>query len=174
MQEQPVILVQVSDPQWTWTALQSACALARRQGGRIVLLQMVRMQHIAHLGAALDSAPLTPQAICDLQAYAAAAADSGVPCEAQAYQYYDLFGALCEAAAQMGAVAVFAKLPSSALPFWSECRLELLRSAGAGGQVGEQGERVDEMAHGQVEFGLQGNEVHLAVPQQQGLPVGLE
>ena len=127
MQEQPVILVQVSDPQWTWTALQSACALARRQGGRIVLLQMVRVQHIAHLGAALDSAPLTPQAGCDLQAYAAAAADSGVPCEVQAYQYYDLFGALCEAAAQMGAVAVFAKLPSSAIPFWSECRLELLR-----------------------------------------------
>lgn len=126
MDKQPVILVRVEEPQWTWAALHDACALARKQGGRVVLLHLMRVQHIAHLGTA-DCAPLTPQTIRDLQACTDMAAAYGIQCEAQVYQSYDLFGALCEAAVHWEAVAVFARLPHSMIPFWSECRHELLR-----------------------------------------------
>ena len=37
MQEQSVVLVQVGERQWTWDVLHSACAVARKLSGRVVM-----------------------------------------------------------------------------------------------------------------------------------------
>jgi len=44
----------------------------------------------------------------------------------------------------------------------------------SGGEKGQQRERIEDVSHGQVDLGLQGDEVHLDVPQQKRIPVGLE
>jgi len=127
MQEQAAVLVLVGERQWTWDVLHNACVVARQRGGRVVLMQMVRVQHIAHLGAVVGCAPPDEYDLADLQAYADTAADYGLDYDVQTYQYYDAFGAIAEASSQAGASVVFARLPASIIPFWSECRFEVLR-----------------------------------------------
>ena len=127
MHKQPVIMVQVDDQQWTQDVLHSACALARTQAGRIVLVQMVRVQHIAHLGTQFGNLGLEERQLHTLQECADTVADYGLDCELELFQYVDIYEATMEAAMQLGAKVVFARRPRSIIPFWAEARFEMLR-----------------------------------------------
>lgn len=127
MLEQPIIMVQIGERQWTLEMLRSACAWASERGGCVVLTQMVHLQHIIDLGRVDGYATLDDRQLNDLQHFADVVADSGVECRVQIYQYCDAFSAIVEAALQAGAQVVFARMPHSLIPFWSECRFEVLR-----------------------------------------------
>ena len=51
----------------------------------------------------------------------------GLPCGLTVYQYCSMYEAIIGAADQVAADIVFAKLPKSMIPFWSDCQFELLR-----------------------------------------------
>ncbi len=127
MNEQPVIMVQINDPQWTWEVLHSACALARACDGRVSLVKMVRGRHDTYPSAKLGLLQLDEQDRHMLQAYADTVTDYGVACDIKFYPCCDLFGAIAGAADQVGAETVFAKLPHSMIPFWADARFEVLR-----------------------------------------------
>ena len=90
MQEQPIIMVQVSDRQWTWDVLHNACAMAQACDGRIALVQLVRVQRIAYLGTEFGYSAFSEQEECALQAYADAVAEYGLECDLHLYQYLSL------------------------------------------------------------------------------------
>jgi hypothetical protein len=127
MSEQPVIMVQIDDPQWTWQVLQSACSLARSCGGRIVLVKMVHVEHALYLGTSFGYLQLDERDTHSMQAYAAMVANHGLACDVKLFQYWDRFGAIRDAADAMGAAVVFAKPPHSMIPFWSDARFAVLR-----------------------------------------------
>jgi hypothetical protein len=127
MEDQPIIMVQIADATWTSEVVHSACALARSCSGRIALVQMIRVKHFAYLGTELGYFNYGEQDACNLQAYADTVEDYGVACDVQLYQYWNLFGAIVDAVELVGASVVFAKLPASIIPLWSDCEFELLR-----------------------------------------------
>jgi hypothetical protein len=127
MNNQLVIMVQVNEPKWMQSALNSAGALAHKSGGRVVLVKMVRVQHLSELSRPLACSQLDSQEQRALHAYAATLVDSGIECDLEIFHYWDMFGAIAEAARELGAKIVFAKLPPSKIPFWAASRFEVLR-----------------------------------------------
>jgi hypothetical protein len=127
MHEQPVIMVQVAEPSWTCDVLYAACKLARACSGTIELVLMVRAKHLSYLGSELGYLELNEEAEQSLQAYADTAEDYGITCGVTLYQYCTLYEAIVGAADLVRADVVFAKLPKSIIPFWSDCQFELLR-----------------------------------------------
>jgi hypothetical protein len=127
MENQPVIMVQVADPTWTWDVLHAACKLARASGGVVELVHMVHTQHLSYLGSELGYLELSNKDQQSLQVYADTVEDYGVTCGVKLYQYCTLYEAIVGAADMVAADIVFAKLPKSTIPFWSDCQFELLR-----------------------------------------------
>jgi hypothetical protein len=127
MDAQAVVMVQVDEPEWTRAVVQSACQLAQRKHARLVLVKLVPVKHALYLGTAMGYLTLDEAQEQVVQGYVALAAEAGVPCDVQFYQYYDLMRAISEATACSGATIVFARLPESKLWFWREARVEVLR-----------------------------------------------
>ena len=127
MNEQPVVMVQVADPEWTWAALQAACTLARNCGGCVALLHTVCVKHPSYLGTEMGYLDLGDQDVRSLRAYADMVASYGLGCDVTIFQAYSRFGCIAEAAEQVGAWYIYAKPPASRIPFWSASQFELLR-----------------------------------------------
>jgi hypothetical protein len=127
MGNQPVIMVQVGEPGWTGNVLHAACKMARACGGKIELVHMVRARHPIYLGSELGYLELTEEAEKCLQVYADTVEDYGLRCGVTLYQYCTLYEAIVGAADLIAADVVFAKLPKSIIPLWSDCQFELLR-----------------------------------------------
>lgn len=108
------IMVQLSDAQWTREAMHLASALAVNTGSKIMLLQLVEVNHPALLG--WEFAPMT-QAEEQLHECAAIAEDYGVEFSFQLMQYVTLTDALAQAVEAHGASALFAHISESRLPF---------------------------------------------------------
>ena len=127
MENQPVIMVQVAEPEWTWDVLHAACKLARSCGGTVHLVHMVCAKHLAYLGTELGYINLGDDDQHTLKAYAETIDDYGLACGLTVYQYCSMYEAIVGAAEQVAADIVFAKLPKSKIPLWSDCQFELLR-----------------------------------------------
>jgi hypothetical protein len=127
MESQPVIMVQVAEPEWTWEVLHAACKLARSCGGGIELVHMVRAEHLSYLGSELGYLNLEEKDRHLLQTYADTVEDYGLACKLTMYQYCTMYEAIVGAADLVAADIVFAKLPKSRIPFWSDCQFEMLR-----------------------------------------------
>lgn len=127
MNEQPVVMVQVADPEWTWTALHAACALAQKANGSIALVQTVSVKHPAYLGTAMGYLELKEHDLRNLRAYAGTVAGYGLHCDVMVFQAYSQMGCIVEAAERVGAWYVYAKPHGSRIPLWNACQLELLR-----------------------------------------------
>jgi hypothetical protein len=142
MSQQPVIMVQVNEPQWMQDVLNCACQSAESCGGRIILIVMERVEHISDVGSNVGHLQFDEQERRMLQTYANTVAARGIGCDVELYQYWDMFGGIAEAAREMGATVVFAKLPRSRIPFWSASRFEVLRQhmAHAGQQLLDRGQ----------------------------------
>lgn len=127
MKNQPVIMVQVAEPQWTWDVLHAACKLARSCGGTVHLVHMVCVKHLCYLGTELGYLNLSDGDQQLLKAYVDTIDDYGLGCGLTVYQYSTMYEAIVGAAEQVAADIVFAKLPKSMIPLWSDCQYELLR-----------------------------------------------
>ena len=127
MENQPVIMVQVAEPKWTWDVLHAACKLARSCGGTVHLVHMVCVKHLCYLGTELGYLNLSDSDQHMLKAYVDTIDDYGLDCGLTVYQYSTMYEAIAGAAEQVAADIVFAKLPKSMIPLWSDCQFELLR-----------------------------------------------
>lgn len=112
------ILVQMSEKLWTMQAVHLACALARNNGAKVILLRLAPVQHLSYLGTPFGDAPLSSQEYDDLKEYAVTAEDYGVELTLQPMQCYSAFDALVDAAEQIDADTVFARVPPSRFPYW--------------------------------------------------------
>jgi len=127
MENQPVIMVQVAEQEWTWDVLHAACKLARSCNGTVHLVHMVRVEHLLYLGTELGYLNLGDSDQRVLKAYVDTIDDYGLPCGLTVYQYCSMYEAIAGAAEQVAADIVFAKLPKSKIPLWNDCQFELLR-----------------------------------------------
>lgn len=128
MEDRPVIMVQVEDPQWTADVLHDACRLARNCGGEIALVHMVRVRSLLYLGTDFGYLDLSDEDKQRLAGYVETAEDYGLPHSVTLYQYSDLYEGIVDAVELVGACIAFGRLPKSTIPFWRECRFELLRN----------------------------------------------
>ena len=126
-EDRPVIMVQVDEPQWTADVLHAACRLARTCNGEIALVQLVHARRLMYLGTEFGNLDLSDDDKRHLEACADTVEDYGLPYSITLYQHCGVYEAIADTAELVGAGVVFAHLPHSAVPFWSDCQFELLR-----------------------------------------------
>jgi hypothetical protein len=117
------ILVQMADREWTAQAVCLACAMARKENARVLLLRLVYTQHPGWLGTDYQQLGMTLDEWDALKSYKEMAAGSGVELIAQPMQYNTLIDALAQAADEVNALVVFARVPQSRIPHWRGLQL---------------------------------------------------
>jgi len=123
------IMVQIMDPQKTLEALHFACALARGQRSKVVLVKMVLVDHLSWLGSELGNHHFTDEDNEALRNFREIAHSYDVEVETQTFQFTTFTSAIVQAADYVDAKIVFAELPPSTLPFWYRFRVWLVRQA---------------------------------------------
>jgi hypothetical protein len=113
------VLVIPGEREWTSKAMHLACAMARSQGGQVVLAKMVGAGHPALLGSPEGLRNVSDDERVALRELAATAQKYDVPLQLILFAYANYAHAVVSAAEQLGAAAVFAVLPASRLPFWT-------------------------------------------------------
>ncbi len=111
------ILVQMTNQSWTLQALHLACALARNNGARIILLRLMPVQHLSYLGTEFGSTPLSRQEYTAWLKYVATAEYYGVEMVRQSMQCWSELDAIADAADYVDAQVVFASIPRSRIPY---------------------------------------------------------
>jgi hypothetical protein len=127
MNTKPVIMVQISDREWTLEALHCACLLARNTSARIALVKMVPVQHATWLGTNLGYMNLTYQGHAEFVDYQTTIEDYGVEFTPLVFQYITLIEATVQAAEHVNARIVFASIPASIIPWWTKLQRWMLR-----------------------------------------------
>jgi len=117
------VLVQMADQAWTAEAMNLACAMVRIEGGRVILLQLIYTPHPGWLGTDYQGIGMGIAQWDALKSYKATAEQFGVELIVQPMQYNTLADALVQAAAEVGAVAVFARLPKSRVARWRRLQM---------------------------------------------------
>ncbi len=112
-----IVLVQMTEKQWTMPAVHLACALARSSSANIILLQLIQEPHPSNLKQRFSFVSPPPQHD-DIGEYAATAEDYGVHLSVRFMQCLSPLEALSNAADQLNADVVFAYVPQSWLPYW--------------------------------------------------------
>lgn len=125
MTESRLIIV-MDDRKWTSNALHKACALSRRSGAGIVLLKMVPVRHPLMLGDYAGYMDLSFNDTRALEEMAATAEDYGVPLDVRVFPYASYWPGIVDAAEQLRATVVVARVPPSHIPFWQKVRHGLL------------------------------------------------
>jgi len=121
------ILLQMSDAAWTLQALHLACAMARTQGGEIVLVRFISVPHPSYLGSAFGDVPPSGDECQMLKECAATAEDYGVELSIRSMQCINTLDALVDAAEQLDADAIFAHIPKNRVPYWQAFQLWNMR-----------------------------------------------
>jgi len=112
------ILVQMSERQWTLSAVHLAYALARNTKAKIILLQLIPVAHPSYLGTRFGYTQPTSQEEDDIEAYEVIAEAYEATFTLQPMQCLTPLEALVDAADQLDADAVFAYVPPSRIPYW--------------------------------------------------------
>ena len=112
------ILVQMSQRQWTLSAVHLACALARNHKAKIILLQLIPVAHPSYLGTQFGNTQPLPRDDDYADTYRAIAQDYGTRFTIQPMQCLTPLEALVDAAHQLEVDAVFAHVPTSRIPYW--------------------------------------------------------
>jgi hypothetical protein len=121
-----VIMVQVSNREWTMEALHCACLLARKLSTKIVLVAMIPVAYPCWLGTEWGYINFTEQERLDLVDYQATIEDYGIAYETVLFQYESLTAAIVQIAEHINAQIVFAQLTESIFPFWTRLQHRLL------------------------------------------------
>lgn len=111
------ILLQMSDAAWTQRVLHLACAMARTQGGEIVLVRFINVPHPSYLGTAFGNVSPSGDECQMLNECTVTAEDYGVVLSVRTMQCINTLDALVDAAEQLDADVVFAKLPQNRFPY---------------------------------------------------------
>ena len=121
------ILVQFAEPRWTNEAIQQACALARNSAARIVLIRLMQMPHASYLGTDFGYVPADRHETLRLAEYQATAEDYGVELSITPLQCISKPDALVQAVEMLNADLLFARIPSSRIPYWRRFQVWWLR-----------------------------------------------
>ena len=127
MAEKSTIMVQIADRAWTLDAVHCACRMARHSPAVIALVSMIPVQHPGWLGTEWGNMNFGDAAKDDLEDYQATVLDYGLDCRKVQSQYVDFVGGLADAAEQLDATVVFAKLSPTLIPAWRQLQVWLLR-----------------------------------------------
>lgn len=112
------ILVQMAVREWTMQAMHFACAMARGNDAKVILLHLLPVSDIRQLGTSYGISAPSRQEHADLWEYTNTAEDYDVPFSIQPIQCLSRLDAVVEAAHQYDAQTVFAYIPKSYIPYW--------------------------------------------------------
>lgn len=121
------LMIIMGDKAWTLAALHLACAVSRRGETELLLIKMVPVRHPALLGTEAGFVDFAAKDGLALAEMGATAEDYGVSVNVHLFQYANYWPGIVDAAAQLGATAVIARIPPSSFPYWQELRLRWLR-----------------------------------------------
>jgi hypothetical protein len=127
MESQPVIMLQIAQRDWTTTALQAACQMARTISADVLLVKLVTVQHISWLGTEWGYMDFTRQEQDEMAGYYDMIEENKVHCKLFIYQYAFLADAIAEVAERYHAQIAFATVPPSFIPGWQKFQLHRLR-----------------------------------------------
>ncbi len=126
------ILIQMADERWTLQALHLACAMARPDRAKIVLLRLMQVYQPSYLGSEFGTTVPSEQEYRNLRAFATIAEDYGVELSVESMQCLSPLQAVAEAAGYLQAEVVFASVPETRIPIWRKYQLwSLKRQLGA-------------------------------------------
>ena len=114
------ILVQIADDAWTFQAIHLASALARNSDAKLVILRLASVRHLSYLGSDIGKKPVTSDEYARLRNYEATVEDYGVKLVVASMQCVSELDAVAEAADQLDAQVVFARVPESRIPYWQQ------------------------------------------------------
>ena len=117
------IMVQVSNKSWTMEALHLACAMARDSDTTITLVRFMEVGHPSYLGTSMGNIAPTPQEYQELQDYQATAEDYGVELDVRSIQCLSPLDVVAQAADELEADVVFARVPEHAIPYWRKFQI---------------------------------------------------
>lgn len=117
------IMVQVADKKWTTEALHLACAMARNSNMSITLVRFMEVGHPGYLGTDMGYIAPTTQEYKDLQEYTATAEDYGVELDMSSIQCLSPLDVVAQAAEELAAEVVFARVPETSIPYWRKFQL---------------------------------------------------
>jgi hypothetical protein len=117
------IMVQVTNKEWTMEALHLACALARNSDTVITLVRFMEVGHPSYLGTNMGNRAPTPAEYQELRDYQATAEDYGVNLEMRSIQCLSPLDVIAQAAEELEATVVFARVPESAIPYWRKFQI---------------------------------------------------
>jgi Universal stress protein family len=117
------IMVQVTNKSWTMEALHLACAMARNSDAIITLVRFMEVGHPSFLGSDMGSIAPTPQEYQELRDYQATATDYGVELEIRSIQCLSPLDVIAQAAEELEANVVFARVPENSIPYWRKFQL---------------------------------------------------
>jgi hypothetical protein len=128
------LMIVMGERDWTQAVLHLVCAASRRSGAEVLLIKMAPVRHPLLLGAAVGLPDFPAEDVQVLEDLAATAEDYGVTVDVRVFQYANYWPGVVDAAAQLGATAVLAHIPSSPIPYWHDFRRWWLRRRLAGQQ----------------------------------------
>jgi hypothetical protein len=112
------IIIQVTNKDWTMEALHLACAMARGGDTTISLVRFMEVCHPSYLGTIMGSIAPTQQEYQDLKDYQETAEDYGVELDVCSIQCLSALDVIAQAADELQADVVFARVPESTIPYW--------------------------------------------------------
>jgi hypothetical protein len=112
------IMVQVANKSWTMEALHLACAMARSGETSISLVRFMEVGHPSYLGTSMGSIAPTAQQYQELKDYQETSEDYGVELDVCSIQCLSALDVVAQAADELQADVVFARVPESSIPYW--------------------------------------------------------
>lgn len=123
----PPVIVVVSEFSWTVKAMHLACALARNTQTPLMLLDFRMTKNVGLLGMGIGYNPPTIQEYAELKDYGMIAEDYGVLMSIQPVEYESFSDALVQMVELFEPQTIFATLPKSVIPFFSQMQLRAVR-----------------------------------------------
>ncbi len=125
--KKPRLMIIVGDRAWTLAALHLACAMSRRGETEVLLLKMIPVRHPALLGTEAGFLDFGAEDAAALEEMVATAEDYGVSVNVHLFQYTNYWPGIVDAAAQVQATAVIARIPPPTFSYWQKYRRWWLR-----------------------------------------------
>ncbi|MDX1994691.1 MAG: hypothetical protein SF029_20070 [bacterium] len=121
------IVVHLSESNWTRQAVHLACALARGSEGEVILLHLLRVDHISYLGLDIGMPTMSRSQYYEMLNYSGIAESYGVKMTMTQMQCVDEMDAAAEAVVSLEAEAAFIHVPHSRIPYWRKFLLMRLK-----------------------------------------------
>lgn len=116
------LMIVMGNAAWTQAALHLVCAMSQHDTSLVLLLKMIPVQHPQLLGTDAGLLDFSNDDAQGLREMSATAEDYGVGLQVQLFQYASYWSGIVDAAAQLDATAVIARIPASPIPYWQTFR----------------------------------------------------